>query len=306
MKTVVENQSNSLKWYIPKNITHHFIREINLIWLFIRRDFPSTVIAALVFLIAAWKSNNLSSDELFFGLGRGFFYFLLYILSFCIANQILGVEEDRLNKPDRPIVSGAISYDGAVVRLVISQLGFTLLGFCLGIVQWALLWQLFTFLYHVAHWDRNWITKGLVVGVGAFLHLVPAWELIAPITPIGWTWILTMSAIWTILVPVQDFRDIEGDRIVYRQTLPILIGEKASRILVSLGFVILPLVVHIILMMPAGNTWNVLLCDFTLAVLSWAIAARILFCRNPKADHRTYMLFTYWYCLALISAIIIL
>ncbi|NJL61216.1 MAG: UbiA family prenyltransferase [Methylacidiphilales bacterium] len=296
----------SSTWRISKYVYHGVIREINLIWMFVKRDFPSTVVAALIFLIAAWKSNNLSSDELVIGLGRGFFYFLLYILSFCIANQILGVEEDRLNKPDRPIVSGAVSYNGALVRLVISQLAFTLLGLCFGILKWTLLWQFFTFLYHVARWDRNWITKGLVVGAGAFLHLVPAWELIAPITPIGWNWILMMSVIWTILVPVQDFRDIEGDRTVNRKTLPMVIGEKAGRVVVSLGFILLPVAVHMILMMPAGNTLNVLLCDIVLAMWSWMIAARIIFYQNPKADHLTYMLFTYWYCLALTSAIVIL
>jgi len=250
--------------------------------------------------------NQLPVGELFLDLGRGFFYFLLFILSFCIANQIVGIDEDRLNKPDRPLVRGDVSYDGALVRLVYSQMAFSLVGLWFGVLEWALLWQLFTFFYHVGRWDQNWFTKGLVIGVGTVAQLAASCQLVAPITPTIWHWIFMMGGFWTTLVAVQDFRDMEGDRIIGRKTLPMVIGETPSRVILSLGFVILPLVTHIVLMMPAGDTWNVLLCEVGLAVLCWIIAARIILYRNPQADHHTYMLLTYWYCAVLASAIIVL
>jgi 4-hydroxybenzoate polyprenyltransferase len=289
-----------------KHFCQRIFRETYIIWQFIKRDYSTTILPALLFLLAACNRNQSSFSELLLALGRGFFYFLLYILSFCIANQLLGMEEDRINKPDRPLVSGAVTYRGAIVRLVISQIAFSLLGLWFGVLEWALLWQLFTFLYHVARWDQNWFTKGLVIGIGAIAQLAAAWELVTPLTPIAWRWIFMMGAFWTTLVAVQDFRDIVGDRAIGRKTLPMVIGEIPSRIIMSLGFVFLPVVTHFVLMIPTENTLNVILCELGLAVLCLIIAARIILYRNPKADHRTYMLLTYWYCLVLASAIIVI
>ncbi|RAM52606.1 MAG: hypothetical protein C6Y22_04635 [Hapalosiphonaceae cyanobacterium JJU2] len=304
-----------LRWPFPfqnsilNTITKIFcliIAETKLIWLFIRRDYSTTILPAMLFMVAAWKSSQLSFVSLLLALGRGGIYFLLFILSFCIANQIIGVEEDRINKPDRPIASEKVSYKGALARLAISQILFSVLGLCFGVLEWALLWQLFTFLYHVGRWDKNWFTKGLVIGIGAIAELAAAWELVAPITASGWRWIFMMGGVWTTLVAVQDFRDIEGDRTIGRSTLPMVIGETASRVIVSLGFLLLPVVTHIVLMRPAGNALSVWLCDIGLAVWSWIIAFSVIFYRTPEADHRTYMLFTYWYCLVLVSAIVVL
>ncbi|MBD6619160.1 prenyltransferase [Komarekiella sp. 'clone 1'] len=297
---------NSAKFQVLTQFSSSLIREPYLIWLFIKRDYSTTILPALLFIIAAWKNSQLSFGELFLALERGFIYFLLFILSFCIANQIVGIDEDRINKPDRPLVTGAVSYHGALVRLAFSQIAFSLIGMWFGVLEWALLWQLFTFLYHFAGWDKNWFTKGLVIGVGAVAELAAAWEIVTPITPIAWRWIFMMGVFWTTLVAVQDFRDMEGDRAIGRKTLPMVIGETASRVILCLGFTFLPLVIHLVLMMPAGNTLNVLVCELGLTVLCWIIATRIMLYRNPQADHHTYMLLTYWFCLVLASAIIIL
>ncbi|MBW4676631.1 MAG: UbiA family prenyltransferase [Desmonostoc geniculatum HA4340-LM1] len=115
-----------------------------------------------------------------------------------------------------------------------------------------------------------------------------------------------IGAIWSTLVAVQDLRDIEGDLAVKRSTFPIAFGETASRFILSLGFGLLPFIIHFILMMPTENTVSTLVCDIVLAVFSWFIAARIVLNRSPKEDHHTYILFTYWYCLVLASAIVVL
>ena len=248
------NMTNTTQHQVLTEFYRNLVREAYVIWLFIRRDCSSTILPALLFLIAAWKSNQSSFGTLLLALGQGFVYFLLFILSFCIANQIVGIDEDRLNKPDRPLVTGIVSYHGALVRLVCSQIVFSLVGLCFNVLEWALLWQLFTFLYHFAHWDKNWFTKGLVIGIGAVAQLCAAWQLVTPITPIAWRWILMMGSFWTTLVAVQDFRDIEGDRLIGRKTLPMVIGETPSRVILSIGFIFLPLVIHFVLMIPAGNT----------------------------------------------------
>jgi 4-hydroxybenzoate polyprenyltransferase len=280
--------------------------EINLIWQFIGRDFSSALVPSLLFSIAAWKSAELPLSDLLLVLGRSGLYFLLFILSFCIANQIVGIEEDKINKPDRPLVAGAISVHDAFIRLVYSIVAYSLVGWWFGVLEWALLWQVFIVLNNFSRLDKYWFTKNLIVGIAALAQVAAAWQLVTPITPVAWNWILMMGGVWSTLVAVQDFRDIEGDRAIGRNTFPMVFGETASRITISLGFVVLPFVTHLVLMVPAGNTLNVWLCDVALALFSWMIAARVMLCRNPQADHHTYILFTYWFCLVLGSAIVVL
>ena len=42
------------------------------------------------------------------------------------------------------------------------------------------------------------------------------------------------------------------------------------------------------------------------AAISLTDAYRVLRLRTPRQDHYTYMLFTYWYCLTLLSAVFVL
>ncbi|MEC4818796.1 MAG: UbiA family prenyltransferase [Scytonema sp. PMC 1069.18] len=261
---------------------------------------------SFLFSTAAWKNSALPFSELLLVLGRSGLYFLLSILSFCIANQIAGIEEDRINKPSRPLVSGAVSLRGAFIRWVFNMVAFSLVGWSFGILKWALLWQVFIILNNFAGWDKHWFTKNLVVGIAALIQAAAAWQIVTPITPVVWNWVLMVGGAWTTLVAVQDFRDLEGDRAIGRKTFPMVFGATASRVTHSVGFVLLPFVTHIVLMRPAGNTLNVWLCDVALALLSWIIAARVIFYRNPQADHQTYILFTFWFCLVLGSAIVVL
>ncbi|KAJ7628920.1 hypothetical protein FB45DRAFT_748815 [Roridomyces roridus] len=50
-------------------------------------------------------------------LGRSLAYFVLYLYTFNIADQITGLDEDRINKPDRPLPSGLLSIRETYVRL---------------------------------------------------------------------------------------------------------------------------------------------------------------------------------------------
>ncbi|MDZ8051204.1 MAG: UbiA family prenyltransferase [Aulosira sp. ZfuVER01] len=287
-------------------IYHNLQWELVLMWQFIWRDYSSALLPGLLFLIAAWKVNLLPLNELPLQIGRGIIYFWLYILSFCIPNQIVGIEEDKLNKPNRPLVTGLVSVHGALVRWVVSMIFFSCVGWWFGVLEWALLWQICIILNNFGRWDKHWITKNIIMGVGTVAQLAAAYQLVAPLTPIAWRWILVLAGVWLTISAVQDLRDIEGDRAIGRNTLPIAFGETASRVILSLGFALLPFATHLLLMMPVGITAKVLLCDMALAVLSLIVAVRIIFYRSPQADHRTYMLFTYWFCLILASAIVIL
>jgi 4-hydroxybenzoate polyprenyltransferase len=293
-------------WDLAINWKYSFLRELHIVWQFIWRDIWATIIPTLLFLVAAWQNQSLSFGELMLGLGRGFIYFGLYIFPFCIANQMVGIEEDKINKPDRPIITGLVSYQGAQVRFVASMVAYSLVGWWFGILELTLIWQICIILHNFGGWSKHWLTKDLIMGVGAIVELAGSWQLVTAMTPVVWQWTLVLAFIVTLLIPLQDFRDLDGDRAIGRNTFPIAFGESAGRAIMGLGFGLLPVVIHLGLMMPAGNSLNVMFWDIAQAFISWTIATRIVVYRTPKADHHTYMMLLYWYCLVLGSAIFVL
>ncbi|KAJ8454853.1 hypothetical protein ONZ45_g19145 [Pleurotus djamor] len=83
--------------------------ELDLFFGFTWRDWSTTLIPGLIVALGAVKHTAL---PIFHAVGfipwvSAFIYF------FNLSNQITGIEEDRINKPDRPIVTGKVSIEGA-------------------------------------------------------------------------------------------------------------------------------------------------------------------------------------------------
>lgn len=239
-------------------------------------------------------------------LGRCLVYFALYIYTFCLANQIAGVEEDSVNKPGRPIPRGLVSRRGALTRWKVLTAVFLVVGAWLGVFGWALGWAVLTVLVCFCGWDRHWFTKNVIVmAFGVLVELAATWELVTPLTPSAWRWVLVLSATIGVTSILQDMRDVAGDRAVGRWTLPVAMGEDAARWAMATLFALAPLAVHLGLMSHGGGA-KVLVCDVALGAWSLVIAARILRDRAPRAAHATYMFYTYWYCALLSSAVVVL
>jgi 4-hydroxybenzoate polyprenyltransferase len=282
------------------------LHEITLSWTFIAGDISSTIIPATLFLTAAWHSQPASLGAWLQAAARGLVYFWLYIYTFCLSNQIAGIEEDRINKPHRPIVRGAVSLKGARLRWLGSMVAFNVVGWLFGVWPWALLWQVVAVLHNFGGCAKHWFGKHLIMAIGIVAELGAAWELVRPMTPLAWHWILTIAAAIFVLVATQDLRDMDGDRQIGRRTIPLVFGERAARIGLAGGFALMPPVIHFWLIMPSGMTTGALLCDALLAAMSLLISWRLLARRSRQADHRTYLLFTYWYCMLLFSAIVVM
>lgn len=281
------------------------VYEISVSWQFVARDLPGSVVPALFFMIAAWRSQAAPLNDLILGLIYGAILFWLYAYTFCVSNQIAGIEEDRLNKPDRPLVTGLISYRGAQQRWLASMVLYALCGWQFGVLEWVFLWQLVTMLYNFGGWSSHWLTKNLSMALGSLAQLACAWQLIEPITPEARRWVILLSFVVFAIIAVQDLRDIAGDRAAGRRTLPLVWGETLTRALLTIGFSGLPVLLVNWMLRLQGYTLAVLICGASLAVLSWIIAARISLYRTPQADHQTYTLFTLIYCAILASTIVI-
>lgn len=292
---------------IMSSIMVFISRELKLSWHFIWRDISTTMLPALLFMLAAIKTvYPISAQEMILSLSRWFIYFWLYIYTFCLADQIAGVEEDRINKPDRPIPSGAVSLGGAIRRWVVAVGVFLLVGGWFGVWPWSLLWIGASVLHNFRGWDKHWFTKNnVVMPLGFLAEVGPAWQLVTPLTPLAWRWLLVGAFVVCVTAAVQDFRDISGDRATGRRTLPVVLGHVRARALMSVIFLVMPIFIHIMLFSAAGIMGK-LLCDAWLSGLVMLIVYRLWKYSSPHEDNKTYMVYTYWYCSVLASALVIM
>jgi 4-hydroxybenzoate polyprenyltransferase len=230
-------------------------------------------------------------------------------------NQIYDLEIDRLNKPDRPLVTGELStaevwvfswilYALALIPTwLVVPYPYTTLGQKLTapLGQHApffiyLAGLLFTFIYSAPSLGRtkargmlaNW-TIAIPRGV---LLKVAGWGMVANVFSTE-PWAL--GAIFGLFIlgalSTKDFADIEGDRLGGCRTLPILYGPKKAAWLISPSFIfpwlLLPLGAHLRdPQAPAhpiltGNPW--LLSAMGVAFALWGSYTVWLLVRDPAS-----------------------
>ncbi|WP_168586608.1 UbiA family prenyltransferase [Saccharopolyspora sp. ASAGF58] len=280
-------------------------KELRLSWKFIEND-PVGFYPGILFTIAVSYNYRLSPGDFALTAAGSLVYFWLYLYTFCLTNQLAGRNEDRLNKPFRPLVSGAAAARGTVVRAIVANIAFLVVGVLLGVWPWALIWQALTLLHNVAGGARNWVVKDFVIASGVPLMLGPAWQMVAPLTADTWRWIWALAIPIFFLIPVQDLRDIRGDKASRRATFPTVFGETFARRFLLAGFVLLPLIDHFFLIRASGGDLPAWLAEAATAALCWTIAWRVARRHGAAHDHRTYRFFEYWYILVVASAAVAL
>ena len=275
-----------------------FLREFYICWRFIRGDITTTIIPGTLFGSAAllYKQLNLPTDVLAV-LAKQITLFWLYIYTFCLANQLTGVEEDRINKPDRPLPAGLLSEGEARARLVVYTALYLMLSHHLGVMHWALLWSAITIAHNFLGLDHHWFTKNCVaMSIGSVAGLAAAWEVVAPLSAAVWGWLLAIAAFAGLTFSVQDFRDMEGDRIKKRLTLPLVIGPAPARRLMAGLLFVMPLGIFLCCYLVSHRpAWSAVYAAVLGAQL-WLVAIRLLILRRKRDDRRTYTLYTYSYC----------
>ncbi|KAI0070189.1 hypothetical protein K474DRAFT_895382 [Panus rudis PR-1116 ss-1] len=159
---------------------------------------------------------------------QGIFWIWVHIIQFTLSNQILSVEEDKANKSWRPLPAGRISSQSA--RRCWWSLAPTcfLYSLCYGIeVAYAsLLLLVFTVVYNDFEAHNHWLLRNLVSAVGLASFETGA----ASIMCGGWMYLDTISilaictniAIHITTLHATDFKDVDGDRMIGRRTLPII------------------------------------------------------------------------------------
>ncbi|MGY4102889.1 UbiA family prenyltransferase [Nocardia sp. R16R-3T] len=279
------------------------LREFHICWSFSAGDLTATVVPATTFAIAAWVSTHASVASLPQVLAACLIYFWLYIYTFNLSNQLTGIEEDRRNKPHRPLVVGLVTPLGAKWRLVWATSAFLVLGAVLQVLEWTVLWIVACTFHNLLGGARALWGKNAAMVAGTVAQLAAAWQIVTPLTAAAWTWIAAIAIPLGVLVSLQDLRDIDGDMAVGRRTAAVVFGEMACRRFFAAAFAVYPIAIHFLVYRNAPPAAALL--GMVAALLSLVIAYRVLRYRNRRADHITYLLYTYWYCLTLASVVFV-
>jgi 4-hydroxybenzoate polyprenyltransferase len=200
------------------------------------------------------------SEATFLSLG------IFFLVAFANAhNDMLDFEVDKINRPNRPLPSGKMSFKTARIATCACFLFAVIFGF-LTSVKFALLFAalgMFCFIY-------NRFLKGLPL-VGNFaVALLTTTPIIIPVLKFGLPQaeLLTLAFFAFMLNFVReitkDIEDIEGDKALGLKTFPILLGINLS---LSLIFICeLQCVIHLALFNP-----------FLLAIVAPCLALSMIF-----------------------------
>lgn len=232
----------------------------------------------------------------------------LYVYVFDTSNQAIGAEEDRINKPNRPIPLGLTTPAGLWRRFWAAVPVYLLLGWLTGTLIWVALWLAVVVGQHLVAKPRHYLwTKPIGMLVGAIAQLGCFWQLVGPIDTTGWTWILVLAITFNLALRYEDIRDIDGDRELGRTSLPILIGHWPVRLWFAIVMAAMPIALHVMLFAPSTAPRPVVLaCAAVIAAMSWTCTVRSLALRTTVADHHTYMLYTLVYPASLACGAVLL
>ncbi|KDR71875.1 hypothetical protein GALMADRAFT_126848 [Galerina marginata CBS 339.88] len=271
-------------------LAHEFNVFLDFSW----RDWSASIIAGSIFSVGAMRSSLLQPTAIFTNYLSLLLWLIPYVYFLNLSNQITGVEEDVINKPDRPIPSGKVTLAGAKVRWVITLAAFL----ALALMQPSLLPETICWISTVAflclsaagnHWfGKNCV--GMTAGTVALLN--GSWKAVAPPTAQSERYVVAI-AIWVgLLAHIQDLRDIKGDAAVGRKTFPIVFGDERSRWIIT--FLLLPLAVVVLWVGGILQIAPVTMVGAHI-ILGW----RIMQMKGSQFDHKTYMIYTYIFCLQL-------
>ncbi|PWY67635.1 hypothetical protein BO94DRAFT_478734 [Aspergillus sclerotioniger CBS 115572] len=281
-------------------------RELRLCYGFVRRDLGTGLLPVPEFTLASLLYRKAPREEMIPAIAMAFLYGFLYLYTFVVSNQITGVSEDKINKPDRPIASGAESLKAAKIRywvLTALYLGF---GHVLGVSEWALLWILTTIAHNPLGFSNFGPTKDLCMGLGCIAQLKAAWAIGGSPPDMGWEWIkvITLYMLWPI--PLQDLRDVPGDLAAGRRTTPILLGDFPARLYISAGIVVSQFLLIKYRILEYRYDTSTIVLSAALVLMTIGCIFRLFAFRSLTSDRFSYWLYTVIYVFQPLSACIAL
>ncbi|QKX60398.1 uncharacterized protein TRUGW13939_07543 [Talaromyces rugulosus] len=284
-------------------VTRH---EASLCWGFMHRDVSMGMLPVPAFATASLLYRHATLFEMLTTIPKSFLLGFLFLYSFVVGNQICGVEEDRVNKPDRPIVAGMSSLNAARVRWAVLTALYVGYGSYLDVGIWTFMWVAISVAHNFLRLGDFGPTKDLCVGIGSIAQLTAAWTIGGSPHEIGWTWIKIIAIYVVFPISLQDLRDVPGDVATGRYTTPILMGDMPCRIYISLGVLISQSLLIRYCILEYRMDVSTVILSSVLALLAMTIIFRLFAFRDIKSDRISYRLYTLVYLIQPLSACITL
>ncbi len=272
-------------------------RELVLSWKFISKDLSASLYPSTVCFLAGLTHGVDDIDIIFNYFIVYSLIFYCYIYNFCLLNQITGVDEDMINKPDRPLPSKLTTIKASYMRYFICLITYICLAYYVDKLLVGLCWIILGVIYNVGGLDKHWFGKNCIfISLGTFLQLIQAWPShVYPLIKISY-----ISLSFGVTCNIQDFRDILGDQKKDRKTLIVLYGDSV-RYYVSILVLCLPILSHIFLFDAIYRSLINYIIEFVLVLMNILVAYRLIKFKSPKDDHKTYIYHTYWFCGTLLA-----
>ncbi|KAJ4478449.1 UbiA prenyltransferase family [Lentinula aciculospora] len=271
---------------IPIHI-QYLIHAPRILLLFTASDLKTVMIPVTIFTVLSVPHTNVHSVL------AASFWTWLHLLQFCVSNQSLYPEEDKFNKPWRPLPSNLI--DLSTTR----QLRWLLLPVCIGlsihhqITSAGVLLSLAFMAHNELGLGSHWLLRNACNAWGYAMFNAGA----ASIANSGefkamkdgrllYSFVYNGLIIFTTIY-AQDFRDLEGDKLVGRCTLPIAVPE-ASRWAIMLS--IWGWTLGLITTCHVTRSWMSLI----FGAVGFAVGLRFYCFRTAIDDSRSYSLYNLW------------
>jgi len=204
---------------LPNFVLYH----LYTLFLFTKSDIKTTVIPITVLAVVSAPLSNIRH------LPHVIFWTWFHVLQFDVSNQTLDPEEDEHNKHDRPLPAKRISLRSAVVlRWALVPACWTLSAcYSIETMYASMALVALTVIYDEfgAH-SGHWAIRNLVNALGFVAFEIGA-SLVAGndrhfLDNTARLSILCSAGIFFTTIQAQDFKDVEGDTLIGRQTIPIV------------------------------------------------------------------------------------
>jgi 4-hydroxybenzoate polyprenyltransferase len=287
---------------IARSMTLGMGYHLYTLWLFNFNDlktmvFPSTAFA-IFNSIAASRAISASNHHIDYAilitrLPVILVWAWITLLAFTTNNQrsYHSIEEDRLNKPWRPLPAGRLTIVQArylaFISYPLSILASMYLG---GGTRQSFLLVVFGYIYNdMKGGDANFLVRNLLNAFGFTSFASGALEVAiqSPIPASLFPWLLIVAAVVFTTVHTQDMYDQLGDSAAGRRTIPLVIGDSPARWSIALGV--------------AGWSWmGPIYWDSTTmgflapVMLGILISFRTLTRKTVEQDKTTFRLYNAW------------
>ena len=272
------------------------------LWLFTTDDFDTFVIPNCLFGIftalsrevVQYPEHGIIISHVLERLPLVIFFNWSNLLVFDLANQRLpdSIQEDRVNKPWRPLPTQRITPEQTRYLMIASMPLILLANYGLGVwKETAILFNL-TWIYNdLRGGDDHWIMRNLVIACAFFFYNLGSLKVVlganAEITQLGYSWTTIVSAVIFTTMQAQDFKDQEGDVLRGRQTAPLVLGDTVARWTFAVAVVVWSFV--------CAFFWNFRLCHLLCPIVGGLyVAVRIVLKREKGEDRKTWKFWCLW------------